>query len=165
MDNGAPRGILDGPAHTGPDGIFGSQDDVDRDFGVDIFSTLEPFRGIQDTLNVIAFGLATGKAGSAVQTTTLWPAVVDLLMAGQEAGQTSVVPSSQESDSAFTVLADSVGKPIFVGQSANTLKDDLFDVTSAKRSGDETEKRFEDSDLMIGQSLAAEENLFDPLGL
>jgi hypothetical protein len=63
------------------------------------------------------------------------------------------------------VLVDSAGKPTFVRQSANMFKDALFDATSAKRSGDETEERFEASDLVIGPSLAAEENVFDPLDL
>ena len=61
MDQGGPRGILDASG-TGQDGIFGSQDDVDVDFGVDVFFSAEPFSGIEDTLNLIGFGLATGKA-------------------------------------------------------------------------------------------------------
>jgi hypothetical protein len=69
MDQGGPRGILDATG-TGRDGIFGSQDDVDRDFGVDEYVTVnalgyrEFFSGVEDTLNVIAFGLATGKGGA-----------------------------------------------------------------------------------------------------
>jgi hypothetical protein len=87
-------------------------------------------------------------------------------MADQQAGQASVVPSSQESDTASTMLVDSVGKPIFVACSANTFKDGLFDGTSTKRLVGETERRSEDSDgLMIDPSLAAKENIFDPLGL
>jgi hypothetical protein len=45
----------------GPDGILGSDDDVDVDLGVDIFSGSEVFRGIEETLNVVAFGLSTGR--------------------------------------------------------------------------------------------------------
>ncbi len=45
----------------GPDGVFGTHDDFDEDFGVDIFSTAEVFAGVEDTLNVIAYGLSTGK--------------------------------------------------------------------------------------------------------
>jgi hypothetical protein len=169
MDQGGPRRIID-DVGAGRDGIFGTKDDIDRAFGVDDYCTVnalgypEFFTGVEDTLNVIAFGLSTGKAGASSQAAILWPVAVDLLMAGQHAGQASVVPSSQESDTVFTVLVDSAGKPIYVGQSANTFKDDLFDVTSAKRSDDETAKRFADGD-GIGQSLAAEENIFDPLGL
>jgi hypothetical protein len=46
---------------VGPDGVFGTQDDVDVDFGTSDYSFLEGLFGIQDTLNVIAFGLSTGK--------------------------------------------------------------------------------------------------------
>jgi hypothetical protein len=62
--NGAPN-IMDQfrmiTRSIGPDGVFGSADDVDVDFGVDSFATTEGFRGIEDTLNVIALGLSTGK--------------------------------------------------------------------------------------------------------
>jgi hypothetical protein len=67
MDQGGPRRIID-DVGAGRDGIFGSQDDIDRAFGVDDYCTTtatgsrEFFTGIQDTLNVIAFGLSTGKA-------------------------------------------------------------------------------------------------------
>ncbi len=67
MDPGGPRGILDATG-TGPDGTFGSPDDVDVDFGVDDYGVIpalgtpELFTGVEDTLNTIAFGLSTGKA-------------------------------------------------------------------------------------------------------
>ena len=48
----------------GPDGSLGTDDDVDADFGIDNYF-FEGFFGIQDTLNVIAFGLATGKGTTA----------------------------------------------------------------------------------------------------
>jgi len=66
MDQGGP----DGPnaAGVGPDGIFGTADDIDKDFGIDAYASAnrvgdakEPFRGMEDTLNTIAFGLATGR--------------------------------------------------------------------------------------------------------
>ena len=51
----------------GPDGVFGTDDDVDADFGIDNYF-FEGFFGIQDTLNVIAFGLATGKGTTGAPT-------------------------------------------------------------------------------------------------
>src|SRR5262245_17288677 len=44
----------------GPDGTFGTADDGDVDFGQGIYSRLEDFAGVEDTLNTIAFGLSTG---------------------------------------------------------------------------------------------------------
>lgn len=41
----------------GPDGIFGSSDDVDVDFGSDFLTS--SFRGLQDSINTLAFGLST----------------------------------------------------------------------------------------------------------
>ena len=60
MDQG---GILDNTVGVGPDDIFGTGDDVDVDFGKDIYVPNEGFTGTEDTLNLIAFGLSTGKAG------------------------------------------------------------------------------------------------------
>jgi Ca2+-binding RTX toxin-like protein len=49
----------------GPDGVFGTADDVDMDFGPGLYSRLEFFGGVEDTLNTIAFGLSTGtRAGT-----------------------------------------------------------------------------------------------------
>jgi len=42
---------------VGEDSIFGTGDDFDVDFGEDFFHSSEGFTGIEDTLNVIAFGL------------------------------------------------------------------------------------------------------------
>lgn len=44
----------------GPDLVFGTADDIDYSFGVDDFWKGENLRGINDTLNTIAFGLSTG---------------------------------------------------------------------------------------------------------
>lgn len=56
MDEG---GDFDGLVGLGFDGIFGSVDDDDTDFGVDVYSTVELFAGKEDTLNVVAFGLGS----------------------------------------------------------------------------------------------------------
>jgi Ca2+-binding RTX toxin-like protein len=49
----------------GPDGTFGTADDLDFDFGRGIYSQFEVFNGVEDTLNTIAFGLSTGtRAGT-----------------------------------------------------------------------------------------------------
>ena len=57
MDQG---GNLDNTVGVGPDGVFGTADDVDVDFGKDQFVPNEGFTGTEDTLNSIAFGLSTG---------------------------------------------------------------------------------------------------------
>ncbi len=44
----------------GPDGIFGTDDDVDVDFGYDVYSPSEPYQGMQDSLVTLAYGLSTG---------------------------------------------------------------------------------------------------------
>jgi hypothetical protein len=45
-----------------PDGIGGTADDVDYDFGDDTLFPNEGFTGIEDTLNTTAWGLSKGKA-------------------------------------------------------------------------------------------------------
>jgi hypothetical protein len=50
------------PANTfgvGPDNIFGTEDDVDVDFGLDSYAQEEGLVGLEHTLNVIAFGLSS----------------------------------------------------------------------------------------------------------
>lgn len=59
MDQG---GNLLGTIGVGPDGVFGTGDDVDVDFGKDHFVPNEGFWGIEDTLQSIAFGLSTGRS-------------------------------------------------------------------------------------------------------
>jgi Ca2+-binding RTX toxin-like protein len=44
----------------GPDGLFGTADDLPARFGVDNYRPYEVFEGVEDTLNTIAFGLSTG---------------------------------------------------------------------------------------------------------
>jgi hypothetical protein len=53
-------GNFAGTFGLGPDGVFGSGDDVDVDFGPDSYVPNEGFTGIEDTLESIAFGLSTG---------------------------------------------------------------------------------------------------------
>lgn len=52
-------GTIFGAAGVGADGIFGTDDDIDIDFGRDSFSPFEFRFGTEDTLNNIAFGLST----------------------------------------------------------------------------------------------------------
>ena len=54
-------GNLPGFIGIGPDGIFGTADDVDVDFGKDVYNPNEGFAGIEDTLQTISFGLSTGR--------------------------------------------------------------------------------------------------------
>lgn len=54
MDQG---GNMPGMLGVGPDGVFGSADDVDVDFGLDIFNPNEGFSGEENTMNSIGYGL------------------------------------------------------------------------------------------------------------
>jgi hypothetical protein len=58
MDQG---GNAAGTFGLGPDLIFGSADDEDVDFGVDVYVLNEGLTGVEDTLNATAFGLSTGR--------------------------------------------------------------------------------------------------------
>lgn len=57
MDRG---GNLPNTVGVGPDGIFGNADDVDVDFGADMFADSERFAGVEETLTVFACGCAAG---------------------------------------------------------------------------------------------------------
>ena len=57
MDRG---GDLLNSVGVGLDGIFGTGDDADVDFGADEYTPVEAFEGTEDTLNATAFGLSTG---------------------------------------------------------------------------------------------------------
>ena len=54
MDQGGNFPILYG---VGPDGIGGTPDDIDVDFGVDLLNPNEGFSGFEDTLTTTAWGL------------------------------------------------------------------------------------------------------------
>ena len=56
MDRG---GNLPNTLGLGPDEVFGSADDVDVDFGDNLFEPAERFAGIEDTLAVVACGCST----------------------------------------------------------------------------------------------------------
>jgi hypothetical protein len=58
MDQGGNFPVLYG---VGPDGVGGTADDVDVDFGEDTFNPNEGFTGIEDTLVRTAFGLSKGR--------------------------------------------------------------------------------------------------------
>ncbi|MCA9217540.1 MAG: PPC domain-containing protein, partial [Planctomycetales bacterium] len=64
MDQG---GNLANTIGLGDDGIFGTGDDVDADFGVDDYTDRELFDGVEDTLNALAFGLSSGTAATDMQ--------------------------------------------------------------------------------------------------
>jgi hypothetical protein len=63
MDNGHPLGFKFSAPAVGADGVFGTHDDEDRDFGVDVYSQ-GAFEGVgvNETINTTAFGLSIGKA-------------------------------------------------------------------------------------------------------
>jgi hypothetical protein len=50
---------------VGPDAVFGTSDDLELRYSVDAYFTNEPYRGRDDTLNTIAFGLSVGKGAPA----------------------------------------------------------------------------------------------------
>lgn len=64
MNNGGPvdTHILG----VGPDGIYGTADDIDIDFNTDAYAIAEGNIGFSDTAAVMAFGLSTGTAGGSV---------------------------------------------------------------------------------------------------
>jgi hypothetical protein len=82
MDSGGPGGLAN-RIGVGRDGKFGSPDDIDVDFGVDVFESYRTLSGVLDTLNTIAFGLSTGRAEPVEQTTALWAPATDLLWLDQ----------------------------------------------------------------------------------
>lgn len=57
---------------VGPDGIFGTLDDVDLDFGVDRYAPAEGNIGFEDTAAAMAFGLSTGLGDAATITGTTY---------------------------------------------------------------------------------------------
>jgi hypothetical protein len=57
MDQGGNAPMMYG---VGPDGVGGTSDDVDVDFGNDAYSPAEGLTGTQDTMAVTAFGLTKG---------------------------------------------------------------------------------------------------------
>lgn len=67
IDNNASGGDgvsgLDNILGIGPDGVFGSVDDYDVDFLEDQYFIAEGFTGVEDVVNVMAFGLSTGARG------------------------------------------------------------------------------------------------------
>ncbi|MEZ6086844.1 MAG: Ig-like domain-containing protein [Pirellulaceae bacterium] len=63
MDTG---GNLPGLMGVGFDGIFGTADDVDTDFGRDNYNLEPDTLGIQDSVSALAFGLATGRSGGSI---------------------------------------------------------------------------------------------------
>ena len=56
MDQGGNFPVLFG---VGPDGVGGTPDDADVDFGVDVFNRSEGFTGTQDSLTRVAYGLSS----------------------------------------------------------------------------------------------------------
>jgi hypothetical protein len=61
-----PGGNPAGTFGVGADNIFGTADDVDVDFDVDDYVLNEGLVGIEDTLNVISFGLSSSSTSTAV---------------------------------------------------------------------------------------------------
>ncbi len=66
MDRGGRVGIFAG---IGEDGLFGTGDDEDLDFGPDDFEPAEVFVGIEDTLDAISLGAPAGGLGARLAVT------------------------------------------------------------------------------------------------
>jgi hypothetical protein len=64
MDQFATSAATD--AGVGPDGIFGTADDVDIDFGTKRYSPLEGYTGRQNSASHMAFALSTGRQGGSI---------------------------------------------------------------------------------------------------
>jgi hypothetical protein len=62
----------------GADLVFGTSDDVVMQFGVDEYDPHELYRGVNDTLNTLAFGLSTGKGAAASTIATAPTASADV---------------------------------------------------------------------------------------
>ena len=60
MDGGAGQDLAT-VFGVGPDGVGGTDDDVPARLGQDAYDPNEAFTGVQDTLNVAAFGLSRGR--------------------------------------------------------------------------------------------------------
>lgn len=58
MDAGGTAESFPSLFGVGPDGIGGTADDIDVDFGEDVYSPFEGFTGMEDTLTRTAFGLS-----------------------------------------------------------------------------------------------------------
>ena len=117
MDQGGLSVLL------GRDGYFGTRDDLDIDYGVDVYAGIsaagfqEPFEntGVNDTLNTIAFGLTTGQATAAAGA-TVDSATTSLSNSGTVALQTLSTSADQSIVSGVSVIDDFAGRS-FVDES------------------------------------------------
>lgn len=58
MDDGSGSGLLDVLVGIGPDMLYGTADDIDVGLGVDVFSVIESFEGVENTLSTVAWGVS-----------------------------------------------------------------------------------------------------------
>lgn len=93
---------------AGGDGVFGTTDDVDVDFGPDVYSPREVFTGVEDTLEVLAFDLPAGgpRAELAVDRSAL-----ELGALGLGASVTGAVRVSNEGFRDLELLATTLSGP------------------------------------------------------
>lgn len=71
MDSG---GLPIGPSRmgVGPDGVYGTADDIDIDFGKDDYAPIEGNIGVEDTAALMAYALSTGTAGGGTVSGTVF---------------------------------------------------------------------------------------------
>ena len=86
---------------VGPDGIFGTTDDIDIDFGRDRFDRTEGFTGFENTATNLAFALSTGTVGGSVAGVTF-----------NDRNKNGRQDSGDEGLSGWTVFADINGNNI-----------------------------------------------------
>lgn len=123
MDQG---GYIENTIGLGPDGIFGSADDLDVDLGVDTYVPDEEFTGAEDTLNITAFG-SSGQANlgrftfrpSAVCNSTLR---LELRDANLAASSASVTLTASSGDSETVTLSQPAGQSGFFKASLPTAQ-------------------------------------------
>lgn len=109
MDEG---GNLANTLGLGADGVFGTADDADVDFGVDNYSGFEGFEGVEDTLNTVALATSaqTGLGRLTVRPEALCTGRLRIeLRDGNLAGASSVSITSSTGDSETLVLTPSSG--------------------------------------------------------
>jgi len=113
MDEG---GDIPNTVGVGPDGTFGSADDLDVDFGLDTYSLDEGFAGTEDTLNTTAFG-NSGQA--ALGRFTVRPSAVcnsNLrieLRDSNLSGSAGITVSASTGDSENVTIQQAAGQPGF----------------------------------------------------
>ncbi len=103
MDRGGRLAVLLG---LGPDGMFGTADDLDVDFGDDAYSIPEGFAGTENTLQAISFGLPAAGPRPEI---AISPAALDFGAIDPAGSRDRALVVSNEGTAALTVSAAAIG--------------------------------------------------------